>query len=98
MFEKIKDCRDLRLRLGMNQFDFWGMVGTTQSGGSRYENGRDMPKPVRELVRLVHLEQIDLQTISRQDFEIVAYLKQHERTLYAQLKKSAKKLSRKDHS
>jgi hypothetical protein len=26
--------------------------GTTQSGGSRYESGRDMPPPLRLLMRL----------------------------------------------
>ena len=52
--------RHIRQRLGLNQQEFWSKVGVTQSGGSRYESGRTMPKPVRELVRLVHVEGIDV--------------------------------------
>ena len=48
--------RTLRQRLGLNQQQFWSAVGVTQSGGSRYESGRNMPRPVVELVRLVHVE------------------------------------------
>ena len=50
--EKI-DAREIRRKLGMNQQQFWSTLGVTQSGGSRYESGRNMPKPVRELLRLV---------------------------------------------
>ena len=59
LFEKF-DARGIRQRLGLNQDEFWTAIGVTQSGGSRYEAGRDMPKPVRELLRLVHVEQVDL--------------------------------------
>ena len=37
---------------GLNQSDFWTRFGVTQSGGSRYESGRSMPKPVAMLVWL----------------------------------------------
>lgn len=40
----------LRVDAGMNQQEFWAVFGVTQSGGSRYENGRAIPKPVRMLV------------------------------------------------
>ncbi len=59
MFEKIQNPREIRLRLNLNQQEFWGQIGVTQSGGSRYESGRNMPKPVRELLRLVHVDQVD---------------------------------------
>lgn len=36
----------LRQLLGLNQSNYWGRVGVTQSGGSRYEAGRDMPVQV----------------------------------------------------
>jgi hypothetical protein len=39
----------VRHREGLNQAQFWGLLGTTQSGGSRYETGRAMPKTVRML-------------------------------------------------
>ena len=42
----------LRNKLAMNQTEFWTRVGVTQSGGSRYESGRVIPKPVRLLIDL----------------------------------------------
>ena len=41
-----------RQKLGINQTKFWSRVGVTQSGGSRYESGRKIPKPVMALVVL----------------------------------------------
>jgi len=87
--EKI-EAREIRRKLGLNQQQFWSKIGVTQSGGSRYESGRNMPKPVRELLRLVHVEQIDIATIRREDWEIIEYLKANESELYKSLKKSAK--------
>ena len=46
-FDNIKNVRDIRKKLGLNQQEFWSCLGVTQSGGSRYESGRTMPKPVR---------------------------------------------------
>lgn len=87
--EKI-DPREIRRKLGLNQQQFWSKIGVTQSGGSRYESGRNMPKPVRELLRLVHVEQIDIQRIKREDLDVVEYLKSEEAELFKTLKKSAK--------
>ena len=50
-----KDVRDIRRKLGMNQSQFWSKIGVTQSGGSRYESGRNIPRPVQALLRLVHV-------------------------------------------
>src|SRR6185436_5919819 len=91
MFEKIQNPREIRLRLNLNQQEFWGQIGVTQSGGSRYESGRNMPKPVRELLRLVHVEQIDLSKVRREDFEIVQYLKESHQDLYQSLRKAVHK-------
>ena len=82
--------REIRRKLGLNQQQFWSKIGVTQSGGSRYESGRNMPKPVRELLRLVHVEQIDTQRIKRDDMEVINYLKSEDSELYKYLKKSAK--------
>ena len=41
-----------RRKAGINQFDFWTRYGVTQSGGSRYESGRNMPKPLKVLIAL----------------------------------------------
>ncbi|NJD25638.1 MAG: transcriptional regulator [Betaproteobacteria bacterium] len=92
--EKI-DAREIRRKLGMNQQQFWSTLGVTQSGGSRYESGRNMPRPVRELLRLVHVEQIDIRTIKREDWEVIEYLKSQEPELLKSLKKSARAKGRK---
>jgi transcriptional regulator with XRE-family HTH domain len=87
--EKI-DSRDIRRKLGMNQQQFWSKLGVTQSGGSRYESGRNMPRPVQHLLRLVHIEQIDINKIKREDLEIVEFLKASNPEMYKSLKKQAK--------
>lgn len=92
--EKI-DPREIRRKLGLNQQQFWSTIGVTQSGGSRYESGRNMPKPVRELLRLVHVEQIDIKSIKREDQEVIDYLKTQEPELYKTLKKSARTKTKK---
>ena len=43
---------DYRRSTGLNQSDFWSSLGVTQSGGSRYESGRGLPKPVALLLTL----------------------------------------------
>ncbi len=90
LFEKIANPREIRRKLGLNQQEFWSRIGVTQSGGSRYESGRNMPKPVRELLRLVHVEQIDLARVRREDFEIVEYLKETHPDLYKSLRKAVR--------
>jgi transcriptional regulator with XRE-family HTH domain len=85
-FGKIPNPREIRRRRGMNQQQFWGSIGVTQSGGSRYESGRNIPKPVRELLRLVHVDQIDLSLINKTDLSVLAYLKATEPELFARLK------------
>lgn len=88
------DPRSLRRQTGLNQLEFWAAVGVTQSGGSRYESGRNMPKPVRELLRLVYVEQIDLTRIRGQDIEIIDYMKETHPDLYKSLGKAVKALQR----
>jgi transcriptional regulator with XRE-family HTH domain len=88
--DKTSEPREIRRKLGLNQQQFWSKIGVTQSGGSRYESGRNMPRPVRELLRLVHVEQIDIQRIKRDDVDVVDYLKSEDPELYKTLKKAAK--------
>ncbi len=82
--------REIRRRLGLNQQEFWTRIGVTQSGGSRYETGRRMPKPVRELLRLVHVEQIDLSKVKKEHVDIVDQLKSEHAELYQRLRKAAR--------
>src|SRR5215510_4201533 len=90
IFERVLNPREIRRRLGLNQEQFWTQIGVTQSGGSRYESGREMPKPVRELLRLVHVEQVDLSQVKRVDFEIINYLKESHPDLYRNLRRAAR--------
>jgi len=87
--------REIRRRLGMNQEEFWTRIGVTQSGGSRYEAGRNMPRPVLELLRLVHVERIDLGRVKKEDFEIIDHLKAKHPELYVNLRKAARSKRRK---
>ena len=89
LFEKF-DPREIRQRLGLNQDQFWTKIGVTQSGGSRYESGREMPKPVRELLRLVHVEQIDLSKVKKEDFDVLEYLKNEQPELYKKLRRAVR--------
>lgn len=89
-FDKIVNPRDIRRKLGINQQEFWSQIGVTQSGGSRYESGRNIPKPVRELLRLVHIEQVDLSKVKSEDFEVIGYLKDTHPDLYKSLRKAVK--------
>jgi transcriptional regulator with XRE-family HTH domain len=89
------DVREIRRKLGMNQQQFWSKLGVTQSGGSRYESGRNIPRPVQQLLRLVHVEQIDIARIKREDFEVVEFLKANEPEKFKNLKKIARASMRK---
>ena len=85
-FARIPNPRDLRKKLGINQLDFWSKIGVTQSGGSRYESGRSMPKPVRELLRLVYVKHVPLSSVDGTDLRIAELLRQHKPALYQQLR------------
>lgn len=88
--EKI-DVRQIRRKLGLNQSQFWSKLGVTQSGGSRYESGRSIPKPVQALLRLVHIENIDIAKVRKDDMEVIEFLKHSNQTLFKDLKKQARK-------
>ena len=90
IFDRVLNPREIRRRLGLNQEQFWTQIGVTQSGGSRYESGREMPKPVRQLLRLVHVERIDLTRVKKEDFEIIDHMKLHHPDLYQSLRKAAR--------
>ncbi|WIM05681.1 MAG: helix-turn-helix domain-containing protein [Candidatus Nitricoxidivorans perseverans] len=89
LVEKV-DAREIRRKLGLNQQQFWSRLGVTQSGGSRYESGRNIPRPVQQLLRLVHVEQIDINKVKREDFEVVDFLKSNNPALFKDLKKQAR--------
>jgi DNA-binding transcriptional regulator YiaG len=46
------DIGNTRTKESLNQTEFWARYGVTQSGGSRYESGRNIPKPLAILLWL----------------------------------------------
>ena len=44
----------MRKKANLNQSEFWSPIGVTQSGGSRYESGRNIPKPVQRLLAIAY--------------------------------------------
>lgn len=90
-FVQIENPRDIRKKLGLNQQEFWGGIGVTQSGGSRYESGRNIPRSVNELLRLVYVEGVDLAKVSKVDTQITQLLKEKHPDVYKELRKEARK-------
>lgn len=82
---------ELRKTLRMNQSEFWSRIGVTQSGGSRYEHGRAIPKPVRILLQLVYVQGLNVCSVERGDFGVIDYLKSEDRPLLSKLKRVAAK-------
>lgn len=54
VFSTSVEIKAFRQKHGMNQSAFWGRVGVTQSGGSRYESERNIPQPVRLLLHIAY--------------------------------------------
>ena len=48
------DSKAARTAIGLNQTEFWQHVFVAQSGGSRYENDRTVPKPVQALLVMAY--------------------------------------------
>ena len=44
----------LRRKLALTQSEFWSRIKVTQSGGSRFESGRNLPQPVRLLLHFAY--------------------------------------------
>lgn len=57
------DARAFRKKFGLNQRDFWSRVQVTQSGGSRYESGREMPASVSLLLNIAYGSEKQAQAI-----------------------------------
>ena len=54
IFGTSEEIKAFRHKHGMNQSQFWGRVGVTQSGGSRYESERNIPVPVQLLLHIAY--------------------------------------------
>jgi len=53
-FGNAEAIKSYRSKHRLNQSDFWPPIGVTQSAGSRYESGRNIPKPVQILLQLTY--------------------------------------------
>ena len=82
------DPRALRRSLGLNQEKFWAAIGTTQSGGSRYEAGRHIPPPVAMLLETIYVKGIDLKQLEARDVNILTFIKTKHPDLYRSLDKA----------
>lgn len=60
-----RDVANFRKSLGLNQSQFWRLFGVTQSGGSRYEDTRDIPASTAMLLILYSLN-----IVSNADLEL----------------------------
>lgn len=49
-----------------------------------------MPKPVRELLRLVHVERLNLSRAKKAHFEVIDHLKSHHPELYQSLRRAVR--------
>ncbi|WP_148716445.1 helix-turn-helix domain-containing protein [Chitinolyticbacter meiyuanensis] len=59
LFAPIRNIAAIRAKTGLNQKEFWEAVGVTQSGGSRFESGRQMSKPVLGMLRTVYPQWVE---------------------------------------
>lgn len=53
-----QQLRTIRGALGLSQAAFWGAIGVKQPSGSAYEDGHEMPEPVRRLAWLNYVMEI----------------------------------------
>lgn len=50
-----QSAKFLREQGHLKQKAFWNAVGVTQSGGCRYEQAQDIPRPVRMLIFMIYV-------------------------------------------
>jgi transcriptional regulator with XRE-family HTH domain len=62
-----RDLRGLRKCMRLTQARFWQVLGIAQPTGSRYEAGARVPAPVLDLLRLLHVEGIDIRQLRREE-------------------------------
>lgn len=54
-----------RKKLALNQSEFWSRIKVTQSGGSRYESGRQLPLTVQLLLHFAYASERRAQAMLR---------------------------------
>ena len=61
----LSDVGAYRWQLRLNQSEFWTRYGATQSGGSRYEKGRQPHRAVQLLFALEEMGAVDAEILAR---------------------------------
>ena len=84
----------LRRSLNLRQDAFWMRLGVTQSGGSRFENGRPLPTAVGKLLEVVYIKGVSPERLTENDAAILELLKTQYPDLYASLDKAAREMGR----
>lgn len=72
----LSDVGAYRWQLRMNQTEFWTRYGATQSGGSRYEKGRQPHRAIQLLLALEEMGAIDSDVIERAHVRLECALRQ----------------------
>lgn len=54
LFSDNGDIPAFRRKHRLTQSDFWQQIGVSQSSGSRYEHGREIPLQIRMLLQIVY--------------------------------------------
>ncbi|ENO96189.1 hypothetical protein C667_15239 [Thauera phenylacetica B4P] len=54
VFSDNGDIPSFRRKHKLTQSDFWQQIGVSQSSGSRYEHGREIPLQIRMLLQIVY--------------------------------------------
>lgn len=54
IFSTCEEISAYREQHRLTQVEFWSRIGVSQSCGSRYENGRKIPKPIRQLLHIAY--------------------------------------------
>ena len=83
------EIKTIRQTRRLNQAEFWDAVGVTQSGGSRYENGHNIPRQILELIRIVYIEGIPLDKIKGEYNRVALALRMEDQDRYTSLQQSS---------
>lgn len=69
-------AKALREQAGMTQKSFWNSLGLTQSGGSRYEQGHPLPRPIRILIYTMYVAGLRVDASSKDGVDRLSRLSQ----------------------
>ncbi len=69
-------AKALREKAGMTQKAFWNSLGLTQSGGSRYEQGHPIPRPVRILIFTMYVSGLKVDASTKEGVDGLSRLAQ----------------------